>query len=65
MENTPKHPEQEENEVFFTNARAFEWEEIPYKSKRRGTQAYTISGQPIPARLGIFPVFVNKEEYEK
>ena len=58
-----KHPELEKNEIFLMNLKnknAFDI--LAYKTKRIGKIAYTENGKPIE-NTGIFPVFVNEEEY--
>lgn len=58
------HPEMEEGEMFLTNCvRAdYDYARIGWKTKRRGLQSYTVSGE---ALKGYAPVFVKKEEYDK
>ena len=65
------HPEARPDEVFITNASddvwdftddpRSSWEVIGWKSKRRGTTAYDMSGRVIPE---MFPVFVRRDELE-
>ena len=56
-----EHPEKKEDEIFLTNATYDEYRHIGWKSKRKGHIAYDIFGD----RLNfVFPVFVNKQEYE-
>ena len=57
-----KHPEIKDGEMFLYNSDIKLFHNIKWKTKRRGTQAYTMCGKPFN---GYFPVFVSKEEYKK
>jgi hypothetical protein len=59
------HPERRPDEVFLTNARDWEWDSIPFLSKRRGNVAHRRDGSTIPPSEGAFPVFVKQKEYEE
>ncbi len=56
------HPELQPGEIFLTNARSWEWDEIPYRSKRKGHVAYDIHGTKVPASEMAFPVFIAAAE---
>jgi hypothetical protein len=67
------HPELQEGEVFLMNLLNFKegdsdfmlredeetYRNLPYRSKRVGTNAYTTKGEPMPDSI---PVFVLKSE---
>lgn len=55
------HPEIRQGEVWVANATPEEIEEINWKTRRVGHQAYNSSGKPIP---GVKPVFIQVEEAE-
>ena len=65
--NQQHHPELQENEVWITNADAKSFENIGWKTKRRGNVALNADGEPITFRQwpGVFPVFAQKSELEK
>lgn len=57
-----RHPEQREDEIFFTNLfQEKDWSEIGWKSKRAGERAYTKQGESI---VEARPVFIEKREIE-
>lgn len=61
-----KHPECRTDEIFLSNADEFTFSMISYKTKRKGIISYDINGEEIGDQWpGSFPVFVNKEEFEK
>lgn len=57
------HPELQKGEVFLTNAREWEWDSIPFQSKRRGETAYQTDGTLVSSDEEAFPVFVAQDEY--
>lgn len=65
MNNDAKHPELQDGEVFLTNTYIDDFDRIQWKTKRMGEQAYDKNGKPVPGYSGIYPVFVQKSEYEK
>jgi hypothetical protein len=55
------HPELKTGEMFLTNCSCeTHYNELIWKSKRKGKLAYDIHGEYV---IGLFPVFVNKKEY--
>lgn len=58
------HPEIKENEMFLMNciSGTDNYTPIGWKTKRKGFQAFCVSGEVLD---GYYPVFVQKEEYEK
>ncbi len=77
--NRDSHPERQEDEVFVTNTDdepAFGlplgmngisgWDRIGWKTKRKGSIAYDIHGEPLGGRWPSgYPVFAKKSEIEK
>jgi len=62
---THKHPEQKEDEVWLTNADEETFRtKIGYSSKRLGTVAYGSDGNLLKFD-GFWPVFVKKSEHEE
>ena len=57
-----KHPEIKQGEIFLTNSTLEDYNNIGWKTKRRGIVAYDINGNVIK---GLFPVFILREEYLK
>lgn len=55
------HPEIRPGEMWLTNMMDLEYHMISYKTKRIGRVAYAKSGYVIQ---GVFPVFVQKSEYD-
>lgn len=60
-----KHPEQLSNEFHITNTDNDHYDDIGYKSRRCGHQAYSSDNKPIPAISELFPVFVKRDEILK
>ena len=56
------HPELMEGEIFLCNARLENF--IVWKTKRRGSIAYTINGERTNPINGLYPVFVRASEIE-
>lgn len=54
------HPEMLPGEMFLTNTYEEGYCKISYETKRMGNTAYAQSGYVIQ---GLFPVFVNEDEY--
>ncbi|MCK5466736.1 hypothetical protein KAI56_04570 [Candidatus Parcubacteria bacterium] len=65
----PKHPEQREGEIFYRNIDSRkEFKEIEFKTKRVGKIAYSPLEKEfelITAEKGLFPVFVQKLEFDQ
>jgi hypothetical protein len=59
------HPECRAGEVFLTNTDDKDWDDIGWKSKRRGQVAYDRSGLPVLTSGSFFPVFVQRDELEE
>ena len=57
-----KHPEIEDGEMFLSNADEEGYQGIGWKTKRRGNIAFGKSGNRV---IGLFPVFVQKQEYDE
>lgn len=55
------HAEIMPGEMFLTNTDNENYNKISYKTKRMGNVAYTKDGRCVK---GVFPVFVQEEEYE-
>lgn len=56
------HPEIKKGEMFLSNTTLEDYHCIRWMSKRKGITAYTINGKVIK---GMFPVFVQKQEYDE
>ena len=56
-----KHPELRKGEMFLTNANVEGYSQIGWETKRSGMTAYDVNGNPV---RGLFPVFVQKAEYD-
>lgn len=59
-----KHPETKDGEMFLTNATKDDFQRIGWKSKRMGNIAYDVNGNSIDPINALFPVFVQKQEYD-
>lgn len=59
-----KHPELEDGEMFLTNECTGTYPKIGWKSKRKGITAYTINGKVIGIINGMFPIFIQKKEFD-
>lgn len=59
-----KHPELEDGEMFLTNERMETCDWIHFKSKRMGITAYTTNGKVVEKTNKMFPVFIQKKEFE-
>lgn len=59
-----KHPELEDGEMFLTNERKEDLHHIGWKSKRIGTTAYTVNGKVIGTVNKLFPIFIQKKEFD-
>ena len=70
--NRNQHPERQPDEVFLTNTDddstfsedgRSEYEQIDWRTKRRGITSYDPKGKVIPnCHPGVFPVFVKQAE---
>lgn len=60
-----QHPELREGEMFLTNSTEEEYGRIRWMTKRIGEVAYNIRGEVIDSIDKLFPVFVQKQEYEE
>ena len=56
-----KHPELEEGEIFLTNSSYEDYPKLIWETKRQGIIAYDINGKSVK---GLFPIFVQKKEYD-
>lgn len=58
------HPERMADEVFLGNFTPDQWEDVGWRTKRKGINSYTIGGSPFPfqERYGVFPGFVKRQE---
>lgn len=59
-----RHPEQHDDEFYFTNTATKQFEGIEWKTKRLGNVAYNLIGKAMPAKWGCKPVFVKNEEVQ-
>lgn len=65
-----QHPELQEGEIFIGNYSFYgraqrEWDEMRWKTKRKGTVAYDKDGEPLSestSRSEIYPVFAQESE---
>lgn len=55
------HPECKDDEIFITVANESGYEDVAWKTKRRGTHVYDDEGRLADAH-GIFPVFASRTE---
>lgn len=62
MNMNDNHTERMPGEMFLTNTDDKRYHEISYRTKRMGCVAYTKSGLSIK---DMFPVFVQKDEYDE
>ena len=58
-----KHPEMKEDEILLGNYFNEAYYRLPYNTKRKGNNCYTINGKQFTI-YGYFPVFVRKEDWE-
>ncbi len=54
-----QHPEALPHELFLMNADAVTWEQINWRTRRRGSVARGPDGSVLP---GLFPVFIDRHE---
>ncbi len=59
-----RHPEIREGEIFLTNSTVKEYEKVGWKTKRMGYIALDVNGNIIDSTSGLFPVFLQKKEYD-
>ena len=57
------HPECRNSELFFTNADSVTYDLIPFRTKRKGNDAYDGMGNKLKV-TDWFPVFIEREELE-
>jgi len=58
------HPEKYAGEVYLTNSFKGDLDDIGWKTKRAGTVALDIHGEPCGEAPDFFPVFVQRSELE-
>lgn len=59
-----KHPELMKGEMFLSNSTIEGFDLISWKSKRMGIQAFNYDNEMIDSINNLYPIFVQRAEYE-
>lgn len=57
------HPEENDTEIFFSNTNSQGFQQLAWKSKRKGVRTFNGKGEEFTVE-GCFPVFISREELE-